>query len=205
MFFRSWRKQATTLSVIAASLGTFVVGCSESTLVRRDLSEGQRLAPVNVFVTIPLGVTVAESGPYRYLAKKIQRDHPFAAVAYDRERWPLTLELVYRSGPKASAFEVMKMVLAAGTLFLVPIPQTRVHRLHVNVFEVSAHGRTPRGEVEYEAEDTKVMWMPFALIGDSESEGIDRLLKQFYNDLYVHKAVPTIDELRNQRSGKPAT
>jgi hypothetical protein len=121
-------------------------------------------------------------------------------VSYDQERWPLTLELVYRSGPKTSALEIMKMVLAAGSLFLVPIPQTRVHRLQVNVFAVTPQGRTPRGEVKYEVEDTKMMWMPFALVGDSESKGVDRLLKQFYDDLYRHKAVPTIDELRQQGS-----
>jgi hypothetical protein len=49
-------------------VGIFIVACSESTIVRRDTPPGARLAPVNLFVTIPRGVTVAQSGPYRYSA-----------------------------------------------------------------------------------------------------------------------------------------
>lgn len=175
---------------------TVLAGCAAT----QPLADGEKQAayaafrtrpfmPVNAFINSGDFVTTPEAEGLTYLARQLQDCGAFARVDVGVQRWPVTLDLHYEvvpvDGEKAAS--LARLVVAVGSLFLIPVSAHQMHTLAVEVF----HGPMPVRKLYYsEPIQERLSLYDLADAGRGRRAGIDRLLLQFVNDLAAQGLLP---------------
>ncbi len=180
----------------AAILTVTLAGCAANKTVPTDhsRSEEDKLAPVNLSVTMGEYVSAQDAVLAQYISDSVRQSSPFLQVETDFNRWPHRVVIRAMRTGRMGITEMVGILVTSFSLGLIPMPVNDYFDVQIAVF----YGPGLLQTYSYPTESHTMACLLFCSPTEGRKRAIQATLDQFYQDLEASRLLPKMGDLKQQ-------
>ncbi|MEW8624889.1 MAG: hypothetical protein AB2551_03995 [Candidatus Thiodiazotropha sp.] len=178
--------------IVALCLAILAAGCAttpNTTPIRSNFADEDRFVPVNLQLNTDDSVSSYDSELFSYLYDSLNESRVFARINTSRQRYQYTINIDYSWNHANTTSAVIGGAVTIASLGLAPTQYLEDHSMQVEILNGD--------NVIYNSKYTERITSSWAFFHDGIGDrklGIDKLLKQLFEDLRSKKILPLNSE-----------
>ncbi|MEW8035156.1 MAG: hypothetical protein AB2731_18895 [Candidatus Thiodiazotropha sp.] len=179
--------------VIFFLIGLFV-GCAspKAVPVKYTLDDSRKYVPINLNITSDKNHPNYDSQAVDYIYESLNRSNLFSRIRTSRNKYQYSLNINYSWENPMTLNAFAGAMISASTMLLIPTKNQEMHSIDVQILD----GK----KVIYSSIYNKLITTTFSMyhnVIEDRKNGINRILREFYEDIEVNKLIPRNSELNS--------